>query len=118
MHKINKHITSCTTQETEPIFYNNFKWSIIYKNFESPCYIPETCIILYISYASILKNITLRFYRSSGLHMSLVLWAFAIENKSPRFCIPSTFWNMKSSELLVLRICLYSLPTFSFSLET
>ena len=48
-------------QETQPIFYNNFKWSIIYKDFESLCCIPETCIILYISYASIEKKLPLGF---------------------------------------------------------
>ena len=32
----------CTAQGIEPIFYNNFKYSIIYKNFESLCCTPET----------------------------------------------------------------------------
>ena len=32
------------------IFYNNFKWSIIYKNIKSLCCPPETNIILYINY--------------------------------------------------------------------
>ena len=30
---------------TEPIFYNNFKWSIIYKNTESLCCTLETNIV-------------------------------------------------------------------------
>ena len=46
----------CIAQEIDPISYNNFKWSIIYKNIESLCYIPETNIILYISYTSIKKK--------------------------------------------------------------
>ena len=29
----------------QPIFYNNFKWSIIYKNTESLCCTPETNIV-------------------------------------------------------------------------
>ena len=32
-------------REIQPIFYNNFKWNIIYKNIESLCCIPETNIV-------------------------------------------------------------------------
>ena len=34
----------CTEQhrEAQPLFYNNFKWNIIYKNIESLCCTPET----------------------------------------------------------------------------
>ena len=35
-----------TAQEICPTFYNNYKWSIIFKNSESPCCIPEIDIIL------------------------------------------------------------------------
>ena len=28
--------------ENKPIFSNNFKWSIIYKNIKSLCYTPQT----------------------------------------------------------------------------
>ena len=36
----NKQATKiyCTAQGIQPIFYNNFKWSIIHKNIESLCY--------------------------------------------------------------------------------
>ena len=40
-------------QHARPLlFYNNFKWSTIYKNIESLCCIPKTNIILYINYTS------------------------------------------------------------------
>ena len=42
MHKINKY---ATVQGIQPIFYNNFKWNIIYRNIESLGCIPETHII-------------------------------------------------------------------------
>ena len=32
--------------EVKPLFYNEFKQSIIYKNIDSLCYLPETTIIL------------------------------------------------------------------------
>ena len=32
-------------RELEPLFCNNFKWNIIYKNIESLCYTPETNIV-------------------------------------------------------------------------
>ena len=35
-----------TAAGTEPIFYNNFKWNMIYKNTESLCCTPETNIML------------------------------------------------------------------------
>ena len=31
----------CAAQGIQAIFYNNFKWSVIYKNIESLHYIPE-----------------------------------------------------------------------------
>ena len=33
-------------REIQPLFCNNFKWSLIYKNIESLCCTPETNIIL------------------------------------------------------------------------
>ena len=44
-------------QIIQPIFYNIFKWSIIYKNFESLCCTPESNTILYINCISIKKHI-------------------------------------------------------------
>ena len=46
---------STTTPPGEPqsLFFNNFKWSISYKNCESLCCTPETNIILEINYTSI-----------------------------------------------------------------
>ena len=35
----------CIAQEIKPMPYNNFKWSIIYKDIESLCCIPETNIV-------------------------------------------------------------------------
>ena len=32
----------CTAQGIQPAFYTNFKWSIIYKNFEPLLCMPET----------------------------------------------------------------------------
>ena len=46
-----------TTKGIWPIFYNIFKWSIIYKNFESLCCTPESNTILYINCMSIKKHI-------------------------------------------------------------
>ena len=45
MYKIDK-IQGCNVQHREYIFYNNFIWSIIYKNIESLWGTPETNIIL------------------------------------------------------------------------
>lgn len=47
MNKINK-LQGYTIQHMEilPLFYINFKWSIIYKHIESPCYTLKTNIIL------------------------------------------------------------------------
>ena len=42
-----------TTREAPQSLFYNFKWSIIYKNIESPCFIPETNIILLPNYISI-----------------------------------------------------------------
>ena len=36
-------------------YFYNFKWSVIYKNIESPCYPPETNIILWINCTLIKK---------------------------------------------------------------
>ena len=44
-------------QETLPIFYNSYKWSINLKSCESLYCTPVTYIILYINYTSILKNL-------------------------------------------------------------
>ena len=46
----------CTTQGIQPIFYNNYKWSIPFKNFQSLYGTTEIYIILYITYTSILKK--------------------------------------------------------------
>ena len=46
------------TQRILPIFYNNFIWSIIYKNIKSLCCTPEINIRLLVNYTSI-KKITL-----------------------------------------------------------
>ena len=32
--------------------YNNFKWNMIYKNLESPCFIPETNITVQVNHVS------------------------------------------------------------------
>ena len=50
MYKIRYKDIAYGTQGIQPAFYSNFKWSIIYKNIESPCGIPKTNIILYILY--------------------------------------------------------------------
>lgn len=42
---------------------------------------------------------------------AVVVHHFAVENKSPGFCIPSTFWKKKRSELLVLK----AQPHFGFT---
>ena len=39
-----------------PIFYNNYKWSINFKNCESQYRTPLTYIILYINYTSTFRN--------------------------------------------------------------
>ena len=44
-------------QGLQPIFYNYYKWNVIFKNCESLCYMPETYIILYINYTSIKTNL-------------------------------------------------------------
>ena len=31
----------CTTWGIQPVFYNNYKWSITFKNCDSLCWIPE-----------------------------------------------------------------------------
>ena len=46
----------CTTQEIQPIFYNNYKWSIIFKSCESLYCTPVTYIILHINYTSVKKE--------------------------------------------------------------
>ena len=57
MYKINKQqIYIVQHREIQPLFYNNFKWSIIYKNIESLCCTPETNKILQINYTSIKKK--------------------------------------------------------------
>ena len=47
MYKINKlqGYIYCTAQGLWPIFYNNFKQSITYKDFESLCCTSETNIV-------------------------------------------------------------------------
>ena len=45
----------CTTWGIQPVFYNNYKWSITFKNCESLYCILVTYIILYISYTSVKK---------------------------------------------------------------
>ena len=40
------------------MFYNNFKWSIIYKNTDSLCCTPKTNIILKINCTSTTTKIT------------------------------------------------------------
>ena len=42
----------CTTQGISSIFYNNFAWSITFKNYESLCCSPVIDITLYINYIS------------------------------------------------------------------
>ena len=47
MYKMNKlQRIYCTTQGIQPIFYNKFKWNIIYKNTESWCCTSETIVNL------------------------------------------------------------------------
>ena len=47
MYKINKQQGYIVQHgEIQPLFCNNFKWSIIYTNIASPCATPETNIIL------------------------------------------------------------------------
>ena len=57
MYKLNKQ-QGYTVQhhEIEPLFCNNLKWSIIYKNVESLCCTPETNIMLLIHYLAIKKE--------------------------------------------------------------
>ena len=43
----------CTPQRIQSIFYNNYTWSITFKNCESLYCIPVTYMILYINYTSI-----------------------------------------------------------------
>ena len=54
----------CPTQGLQSIYYNDYKWSITFKNCESLCFTPGTYIILCINYTQfkklkikILKNI-------------------------------------------------------------
>ena len=44
MYKINK-LHRYTTQGIQPIFYNNYKWSITFKNEESLYCTPETYLV-------------------------------------------------------------------------
>ena len=54
MYKINKPQSYIAQHgETQPFFYNNFKWSGIYKNAELLCCISEINILLQINYTSI-----------------------------------------------------------------
>ena len=46
MYKADKLEVYCTAQGIEPIFYNNYKWSIIYRKFEPLSCTAETNIIL------------------------------------------------------------------------
>jgi len=46
MCKINDARIYCTAQGIQPIFYNNFKWNITFKNCKPLCCIPETYINL------------------------------------------------------------------------
>ena len=44
----------CAAQEIQSTFYNNFVWSVIYKNIKLPCCTPEINIVLYeVNYTSI-----------------------------------------------------------------
>ena len=46
MYKIGKVQEYIVQQGIQPIFYNNYKWSITFKNCESLCCTPETYITL------------------------------------------------------------------------
>ena len=51
----------CTAQGSKRIFYNNYKWSINYKSFQSLCYLLETdnyCKSLYFNLkkSTVIKN--------------------------------------------------------------
>ena len=46
MHKISKQQGYIVQhREIQPLFWNNFKWSIIYKTIESLCYTSDTNIV-------------------------------------------------------------------------
>ena len=45
----------CIRWEIQPIFYNNYKWSITFKNCESLYFIPVTYNFVY-NYTSIKKK--------------------------------------------------------------
>ena len=46
-----------TTRGIEPIFYDNYKWSITFNNCESLYYTPVTYLILYSDYTSKKKEL-------------------------------------------------------------
>ena len=54
------------TQGIGPIFYNNYKWNIIFKNCESLYCIPVTFIIVYINYIQLKKRNRKELNRDGG----------------------------------------------------
>ena len=46
MHKLNKYQEYTVQYGEIQLLFNNFKWSICYKNIESLCCVPETNTIL------------------------------------------------------------------------
>jgi len=66
-------------RELYPLFCNNIKWSITYKNTESVCCTPETKITLYINYNSKYKKEKgSSFLAPSILKAKSVSWEFTI----------------------------------------
>ena len=48
------------------MFYNSYKWSITFENYESLHCTPETYIIFYSNYTSIKKNFFLMYLLCGG----------------------------------------------------
>ena len=70
----------CTAQGIQPICYNNFKWSIIYKNIKSLCGSPETNIVN-----------QLYFNEKSQNFASFGLFRYCIESGPLAFYLKSVF---------------------------
>ena len=69
----------CTVWGIQPIFYNNYKWSIVSKDCDSLCCPPETYIILYIKYTAIKKK-----RRATDFHTCEITQK---EEHSPQYCL-------------------------------
>ena len=55
------------------MFYNNYKWSLTFKNYESLYYIPVAYVTLYINYTSIKKFHTPSKYQTNSKYWHLFI---------------------------------------------